>query len=201
MKDTADSVLDDDRQDVELSRKGDLDAFERLVVRHQKGMLNISLRMVGSHEDALEVVQDSFVSAYRNIRDFDGRSKFRTWLCAIVMNMSRNRIEQMKSRSQREGSSIHDPVEGVDGSMTREFADPEMAADRKMEQAERQAVVWRCIKALEEEFRAIVVLRDIQGYSYAEIGSVLRIPDGTVKSRLFRARDDLRDCLKRLLGI
>jgi len=199
MKD-AKAVNDDDINDVQLCRKGDLAAFERLVLRHQKRILNIAFRMIGSYEDGLEVTQDSFVSAYRNINGFDGRSKFSTWICAIVMNAARNRIEQNRSRNRHEGASYDDPIEGNDGPIARDCASPESSALEKLEQKERRALVRRCIKQLEDDYRAVVVLRDIQGFSYGEIGSVLKLAEGTVKSRLSRARDSLRSCLRKLFG-
>ena len=199
MKDIT-AVSDDDNDDVQLCRKGDLAAFERLVLRHQKRMLNIAFRMTGSYEDGLEVVQDSFVSAYRNIGGFDCRSKFSTWLCAIVMNAARNRIEQNRSRQSHEGASLDDPIEGTDGPMARDCASDESSALEKLEQKERQEMVRRCIRLLEEDYRAVIVLRDIQGFSYEEIGSALKIAEGTVKSRISRARDSLRSCLRRLFG-
>src|SRR5512135_782602 len=91
---------DSDYELVSRCKKGDLDAFEALVIKHQKKMLNTAFRMIGNYEDACEVVQDSFLSAYKAIEHFEGRSSFSTWLCSIVINTSRNRIQQIKSASR-----------------------------------------------------------------------------------------------------
>src|SRR4030042_3572185 len=105
---------DEDYQLVCLCQKGDSDAFEALVEKHQKKMLNIAYRMIGNYEEACEAVQDAFLSAYRAIRKFRGESRFSTWLYSIMINLSKNRLKQVKARFHREGLSIDDP--GEDGS-------------------------------------------------------------------------------------
>lgn len=191
---------DEDYQLVCLCQKGDIDAFEALVEKHQKKMVNIAYRMIGNYEEACEVVQDAFLAAYRAIRKFRGESRFSTWLYSIMINLSKNRLKQVKARFHREGLSIDDP--GEDGS--RQFrGDPPahgLSVVEQLEKREIQTRVQECINILEEEYREVLVLRDVQGFSYEEIRAILKIPDGTVKSRLFRARDALKDCLKKALG-
>ena len=181
-------------------KQGDLDAFEELVNMHQKKMVNIAYRMIGSYEDACEVVQDAFVSAHRSIQKFQARSSFATWLCAIVMNLSRNRLKQVKMRQQHEVFSVDDPLMY---DMGRNRPDPPSGEPSALEQLETQSVrvkVQKCIEGLEDDFREVVVLRDMQSFSYGEISDMLKIPEGTVKSRLFRARHALKDCLQQILG-
>jgi len=181
-------------------RNGDVDQFERLVVRYQKMLFNIAYRMTGSYEDAGEVVQDAFLSAYRNIHTFKGVSRFSTWLCSIVINLSKNRIQQMKTAQHHEQYSLDDPVETDNGPMARDIASGEPSIVEKLEKEDVRKRVQDCIGRLETEFREIIVLRDIQGFAYEEIRDMLKIPDGTVKSRLSRARDALKDCLKKVMG-
>jgi RNA polymerase sigma-70 factor (ECF subfamily) len=204
MKDDGNIPDDDNRPDdnryVSLCKKGDTDAFEELVRRHQKKMLNVAYRMLGNYEEACEVVQDAFVSAYRHIRHFEGRSGFSTWLCSIVMNLSRNRLKQMNTRLRLEPLSLDDPVSAEDGSMRFEPASDRPTALENLEKRDLQARVQQCIGNLDADFRSVLVLRDIQGFSYDEIGETLKITAGTVKSRLFRAREAVRDCLKKALG-
>jgi RNA polymerase sigma-70 factor (ECF subfamily) len=204
MKDDGNIPDDDNRPDdnryVSLCKKGDTDAFEELVRRHQKKMLNVAYRMLGNYEEACEVVQDAFVSAYRHIRHFEGRSGFSTWLCSIVMNLSRNRLKQMNTRLRLEPLSLDDPVSAEDGSMRFEPASDRPTALENLEKRDLQARVQQCIGNLDADFRSVLVLRDIQGFSYDEIGKTLKITAGTVKSRLFRAREAVRDCLKKALG-
>ncbi len=191
--------VDEDSEIVSLCKKGDTEAFERLVVKYQKKMLNIAYRMTGNYEDACEVAQDAFVSAYGNIGKFHGKARFSTWLYAIVVNLSKNRISQIKGREYR-NVSIDDPIATNDGRMHVEPQSTEPSVLEKLEKREVRENVQRCIDSLENEFREALVLRDIQGFTYDEISDILEIAEGTVKSRLFRARESIKNCLKKVLG-
>jgi len=162
--------------------------------------LNIAYRTTGDYEAACEVVQDAFLHAYKAIRKFRGDASFSTWLCRIVINLSKNRIKQMKTRSEREGVSLDAPVETEDGQVSHDPPSEEPSALEQMERKEVQTAVQMCINALDNDYREVLVLRDIQGLSYDEMGEILKIPDGTVKSRLFRARDALKEGLKKVFG-
>ena len=192
-------TTDEDTPLIHRCQKGDLESFEALVEKHQKKMLNIAFRMIGDYEEACEVVQDAFLSVHRSIKKFKGNARFSTWLYRIVVNLSKNRLKQMKVRLSRKGPSIDDPVENEDGRFQREFAGHEPSLQEQLEKEEINAIVQRCVNSLDEEYREIIVLRDIQGLSYDEISDILDIPDGTVKSRLFRARDALKDSLQKML--
>ena len=100
---------DEDRELVALCRKGDLDAFELLVRRHQKKMFNTAFRITGSMEDASEVVQDAFFSAHRNLKNFEQKSRFSTWLHSITVNTAKNRLYQSRTRNMHESASLDDP--------------------------------------------------------------------------------------------
>jgi len=191
---------DRDADLVAAVRKGDLNAFELLVTRHQKQMFNIAYRITGDSEDAAEVVQDAFVSAYRNIRTFKSRSRFSTWLVAITVNCARNRLRQSRSRLSREPVSLDDPVHTNDGNIIVDPPSGEPSVIDRIEQLDLRRAVQDCISRLEPEFREVLVLRDLQDFSYEEIGKILNVREGTVKSRLFRAREAVRDCLKRSRG-
>lgn len=192
--------MDEDDEAVSRCRQGDLNAYEELVEKYQKKMLNVAYRMVGSYEDACEIVQDVFVSAYKGIKGFEGKARFSTWLYAIVVNLSRNRLKQLKTLGHHEGLSMDDPVLTDEGSLHMEIASGDPSVDKQLEQKELQRKVQDCVRALDEEYREVVVLRDINGFSYSEIQDMLRIPEGTVKSRLSRAREALKDCLKKVIG-
>jgi RNA polymerase sigma-70 factor (ECF subfamily) len=191
---------DPDYEAVLRCQKGDVDAFEQIVIRHQKKMFNISYRMTGDYNEAAEVVQDAFVSAYKNIKGFRGSASFSTWLYTIVINLSRNRLKQMKARAVKEPLSIDDPVRTNDGEMKMDYPSNEVSVPDKLERHEAELRVHGCIKSLEDEFREVVVLRDIQGFSYGEICDMLKLAEGTVKSRIHRARESLGNCLKKYLG-
>ena len=194
------SAADEDYELVGLCQKGNVEAFEALVGKHQKKMLNIAFRMIGSYEEACEVVQDAFLSAYRAIGKFRGEARFATWLYTIVINLSKNRRKQMKVQFHREGLLIDNPADTEDGQVRRDPPDPEPPILEQMEKKEVRARVQKCLNTLDDEYREVLVLRDIQGFSYEEIRDILKIPEGTVKSRLFRARDALKDRLKKTLG-
>jgi RNA polymerase sigma-70 factor (ECF subfamily) len=201
MRENKQKTTDEDYEFVSLCKKGDVDAFEVLVKNHQKRMLNIAYRMVGDYEEACDIVQDAFISAYRNIKSFKGKAKFSTWLHTIVMNLSKNRLKQLKTQLLREKFSIDDPVLTNDGQIRGELASGEPSALESLERRNIQQKVQECINSLDEDFREVLILRDIQGFSYDEINDLLKIPEGTVKSRLFRAREAMKDCLKKVTGV
>ena len=185
---------------VSLCKNGETDAFEVLVERHQKKMLNIAYRMIGNYEDACEVVQDAFVSAYKNIKGFEGKARFSTWLYSIVVNLSRNRLKQLHVRRSREEYSLDDPLFTEDGHITKEHSSAEPSALDRLERKDVRQKVQGCIDSMDGEFKEVLILRDVQGFSYEEVSEMLKLPGGTVKSRLSRARGVLRDCLKKTLG-
>jgi RNA polymerase sigma-70 factor (ECF subfamily) len=192
--------IDEDLDLVSSCKKGDLDAFESLVRKYEKKMLNISFRIAGSREDACEIVQDAFVSAYRNIKNFRGQSRFLTWLTAITINLSKNRLKQLKARRAHEPVSLDDPIQTDDGQVAADPPSNEPSVLDRMEKRDAQQKVQDCIEALEPDFREVIVLRDMQDFSYDEISSMLKVREGTIKSRLFRAREAVKDCLKKTLG-
>lgn len=200
MKGKNHSVTDEDSRLVALCKKGDLNAYESLVRRHEKNMLNIAYRMIGNYEEACEIVQDAFVSAYKAIKSFEEKSKFSTWLCAIVINLSKNRLKKLKPRLYHERFSIDDPAPTDESHIKAEIVSNEPSVIERLEKKETQESVQACINSLEDELRETLVLRDIQGFSYDEISDILKIPEGTVKSRLSRAREALKDRLKKMIG-
>ena len=194
------TTANDDAGLVALSQKGDLGAFEQLVQKHQKRMFNIALRIAGDQDDASEIVQDAFVAAFRSIGKFRGASRFTTWLTTITINQARNRLKQMRSRKFHEVNSLDDPIETKDGWVIADPPSKEASVLDQLEQRDLREKVQECIAALEPDFREVIVLRDLQEFSYDEIGTMLKVAGGTVKSRLFRAREAVKECLKRAWG-
>lgn len=194
------AFLDEDALLVASAQNGDLDAFELLVTRHQKRMLNIAFRMTNDYDEACEVTQDAFVSAYKNLKTFRRDAKFTTWLTTITLNLSRNKLKQMKSRESHVAYSLDEPIQTEDGQMALDPPSKEPSVLDQMVKRDLRAQVQHCIKALEPDFREVLVLRDMQDFSYEEIGSMLKMREGTVKSRLFRAREMVKNCLKSVLG-
>ncbi len=194
------AVADPDAALVASAQQGDLAAFETLVARHQKRMLNLCFRIVGEYDDACEVTQDAFVSAYRNLKGFRQESKFSTWLTSIAVNLARNRLKRMKVHQARVPFSLDAPLRTDDGQVLSDPPSREQSVLDRMEQQNTQKKVQDCITALEPDFREVLVLRDMQDLSYEEIGAMLRLAAGTVKSRLFRARESVKECLKKAMG-
>ncbi|MDH5203283.1 MAG: sigma-70 family RNA polymerase sigma factor, partial [Nitrospirota bacterium] len=173
MRETKQKTTDEDYEFVSLCKEGDVDAFEVLVRKHQKRMLNIAYRMIGNYEEACDVVQDAFISAYRSIKSFKGKAKFSTWLYTIVMNLSKNRLKQLRTQLHREKFSIDNPVLTNNGQIRGELASIGPSALESLERRDVQQKVQECINSLDEEFREVLILRDIQGFSYDEISDVL----------------------------
>ncbi len=180
--------------------KGDIEAFGTLVEKYQKRMLNVAYRMIGDYQEACEVTQEAFLSAYRAIKKFRGEASFSTWMTGIVLNQTRNRLKQIKTRSRYEGRSLNDPVRTEGASVLADPPSTEMSAVEQMEKKDMQMAVQDCIRSLDPEYREVLVLCDIQEFSYEEIHDILKIPEGTVKSRLFRAREILKERLKGRVG-
>jgi RNA polymerase sigma-70 factor (ECF subfamily) len=200
MRDNEHTKSDTDSEFVIRCKSGDINAFEKIVKKYQKKMFNVSYRIIGDYNESDEVVQDAFVSAYNNIDKFRGKARFSTWLYSIVVNLSRNRLKQVKKRAYREELSIDDPVETETGTVKAEPASDDLSVLERMEKRELKQKVQSCIQSLEDEFREVIVLRDIQGFSYEDIGEMLKIAKGTVKSRLHRARESVKNCLKKTIG-
>jgi RNA polymerase sigma-70 factor, ECF subfamily len=194
------SIADDDAALVASARQGDLSAFEALVAKHQKRMLNTAFRIIGDYEDACEVTQDAFISAYKNLKGFRQEAKFSTWLTAITMNLSKNRLKRVIMRQKREPLSLDAPILTDDGEVMPDPPSKEPSVLDRMEDQDMKNKVQGCIQALEPDFREVLVLRDMQDFSYEEIGGMLKVAAGTVKSRLFRARESVKECLKNAMG-
>jgi RNA polymerase sigma-70 factor, ECF subfamily len=194
------AIGDDDAGFVVRCRRGDTEAFSVLVRRHQKKMLNIAYRMIGDYDEACDIVQEAFLSAFRAIGKFRGDARFSTWLCGIVLNNAKTHMAKKTARIRREGASLDDPLTPEGGRLLNGLCSPEESVVDRMEKRERDAKVQECMGALEDEQREVLVLRDIQDFSYEEIAVMLKLPEGTVKSRLFRARNALKVSLFRAFG-
>ena len=196
MSNKADHAHDDDFTFVSRCQKGDTEAFGVLVERYQKKMFNIAFRMTGDYEEAGEVVQEAFLSAFRAIKKFRGEATFATWMTSIVLNHAKNCLKKIKVKPM----SLDEASEAHDGAPRFDPPASGMSAMEQLEKKDVQEAVQKAINSLDAEFREALILKDIQELSYEEIGAILNIPGGTVKSRIFRAREALRERLKRNLG-
>lgn len=175
------------------ARTGDLDAFNRLVLAYQDMLYNTALRILGDDALASDATQEAFISAFKNLASFRGGS-FKAWLLRTVTNACYDELRRQKRRP----SVPLEPVNEMDDEIEspRWLADSSMGPAEQMEADELEHAVQHCLNQLPEDFRAAVVLADVQGMNYAEVAQILRIPLGTIKSRIARARLRLRECLQ-----
>ena len=197
--DSKSSENDPDYLLVERCKQGDRMAFNELMLKYHRQVFNIVFRVVADYNQADEIAQDVFIRAYRGISGFKYKAKVLTWLYTIAINLSRNWIKKncrLKSRQ----TSLDAPVIGDNNyCVKREVSDTKLAPDVAVLNKEKQILIEKAINELADDFREVVILRDIQMVSYEEIAKILAINIGTVKSRLYRARQILQDKLKDLV--
>lgn len=165
---------------------GDANAFEELVLRYEKTVYNLALRMVGDRDDAFDMTQEAFIKAYGSLSSFRGDSKFSVWIYRITTNVCLDFLRS-KSRKQQVYLTVSDDDEDAQLDIPDPKADPEQQLIKKISMQS----VEEGLKTLPDKQRQILVMRELGGMSYAEIGKALSIEEGTVKSRIFRARKRL----------
>jgi len=181
-------TLASDKELLARSKKGDPEAFSLLVERYQRMMYTIAYRFLGNTEDASDAAQEALVRAFKNLQNFRGQCSFKTWLQHIIVNICRDVLRRTKRRT----------IVSLDGLQDNEFSSWELpdsdvnSPEEIVLVRERGEYLQKLIQALSPEYRMIIVMRDLQGFSYEEISTRLDCPVGTVKSRLSRARQFLR---------
>ena len=182
-------MTDSDEALIEQIKNGDLNAFEQLIARYETRVYTIAYRYVGNHSDASDLAQEALIRVYRSIGAFRGDSAFLTWLYRVVTNVCK---DELRRRARQNTISMDEMLErGQAPAVQTAEKPPEEAVLRKEWQEEVQVI----LNSLSEEHRTVVVMRDIQGYSYEEIAGFLECSLGTVKSRLNRARNLLKERL------
>jgi RNA polymerase sigma-70 factor (ECF subfamily) len=190
-----------DQQTLSQLRRGNYVAMEQLVHRYQDRLYVTILRMVNHPEDAADLVQETFVRAMQSVARFEGKSSLYTWLFRIAVNLA---ISHRRSRQYRNAASLDLPSETEGENLNRQAAglrrqleqeteaDPADAAGQRMDYQR----LLQALGQLEPEFRAVIILRDVEECDYEEIAQILDVPLGTIKSRLFRARAALREQMR-----
>ena len=179
---------------VEAARAGDMGAFESLVRRYDRNVFRIAQHITQNREDAEDVVQDAFLKAYGNLAQFQEQSKFYTWLVRIAVNEA---LMRLRRRRPERMVSLDEEVKTEDDSLPREVADWSPNPEQMYNQAELRDILTRTIQGLPPGFRTVFVLRDVEGLSTEETAQALDLSIPAVKSRLLRARLQLRDRLSR----
>ncbi|MBK7453422.1 MAG: sigma-70 family RNA polymerase sigma factor [Anaerolineales bacterium] len=178
---------------IHSAQNGDLDSFNTLILHYQDSVFNTALRIMGDEDLAQDAAQEAFISAFRSISTFRGGS-FKAWLMRMVTNACYDEFRRQKRRPTTPLEP--DTADGEEMDSPKWLADPNMTPAERSEADELEHAIQHCLDALPTEFRTVVVLADIQGMDYSEVATASKVPLGTIKSRLARARLRLRECLR-----
>ena len=178
-----------ERELIRKAKQGDMLAFEELILKHEKIVYNVALRMMNHSEDAKDISQEVFLKAYLSVANFDERSIFSTWLYRITHNTC---IDEMRKRKGKQSYSLEEELENEEGSMQRQIADEGDTPEESLLRQEQKSEILQALDTLSEEHKAAIILRDVKGLSYEEIAEILELSLGTVKSRISRARNQLK---------
>src|SRR6478735_1708980 len=186
--------VSDELKLVQAAKGGDVSSFEELVRRYDRNVFRIALHITQNREDAEDVVQDAFLKAYQNLANFQEQSKFYTWLVRIAVNEA---LMRLRRRRPERMVSLDEDIKTEEDSMPREIADWSPNPEQQYTQAELKDILTRTIQGLPSSFRTVFVLRDVEGLSTEETAEALNLSIPAVKSRLLRARLQLRERLSR----
>ncbi len=188
-----------DQQLVERAQRGDKQAFDLLVIKYQRKLARLLSQFIRDAAEVEDVTQETFIKAYRSLSSFRGESAFYTWLYRIGINAAKNYLVAQKRRALNttNGFDIEDAENFEGGSQLRELNTPESELmSRQIAQT-----VHQTLQALPEELRTAITLREIEGLGYEEIANIMNCPTGTVRSRIFRAREAIADKLQSVMEI
>lgn len=172
--------------------KGDIRAFEELIMCHEKIVYNIAYRMLPNQEDVKDISQEVFIKVYKNLYKFDFKSAFSTWIYRITVNTC---IDEIRKRKGKETYSMDEELQSDDSSIKKQYSDNGQSPEDVFISNEESQQLVAAVSLLSEEHQTIITLRDLEGFSYSEITEITGISMGTVKSRLARARLQLKNIL------
>jgi len=178
---------------IETAQCGDVDSFNQLVLNYQDMMYRVSLRILNDESAADDATQNAMIQAFRNIKSFRGGS-FRSWLARVTVNASYDEMRRWRRQSSVSFEQFNQDGEEIESAPW--MVDLSAGPEERFDALELQDALQQCVKALNSEYRLVVVLVDVEGLSYEEVARVANIPVGTVKSRLARARGQLRKSLQ-----
>ena len=184
-----------DKEIIERVKSGEKEAYDLLVLKYQQRVINLISRFVKNHSDALDVSQETFIKAYRALPNFRGDSAFYTWLYRIAVNTAKNHLTVQSRKITKSDYDVAE-IEQIEGNMSlTEQTTPESLLAKD----ELQETILKTIENLPEDLKSAIMLREIEGLSYEEIAEVMECPVGTVRSRIFRAREMIDSNTKTLL--
>ncbi len=192
-------MTEHERELIRRLRSRDERAFRELIDLYRDRVFNVTFRMLGDRAEAEDIAQEVFIAVFKTIDSFREESKFSTWMYRVAVNHTKNRIKYLARRNDRNRTELDDNTADSDGPSLGNTIRP-TRPDRALEGAQMEQVLQTAIASLDEEHRVLVVLRDVEELSIEEICEITGIPDGTVKSRLHRARAALRKKLQRHLS-
>ena len=193
---TSTGAPDEDAATVRTFQAGAKGAFDELVLKHKDKVFNLCYWFLGDYEEANDSAQETFVKVYRSLDKFRFESTFFTWLYRIAVNTCKNRLKSSEYRQKKEMVWLDNPGKSQSGNAFRDIQDESPSPIVELERKERLMSIKKAINSLPAEQKIVVALRDIEGLSYEEVASITGFNIGTVKSRLARARLDLREKLR-----
>jgi len=191
--------MGENQTDLELVKRvqaGDKSAFDVLVIKYQQKVINLVMRYVHDQHIAMDISQESFIKAYRGLKNFRGDSAFYTWLYRISINTAKNHLVSRSRRMPDDDIDAQEAEQYEGGGKLREMSTPE----NEMMTSEIHSTITNAINALPDDLRIAITLRELEGLSYEEISEAMECPIGTVRSRIFRARDSIEKELAPLVG-
>ena len=174
------------------AQKGDMESFEKLIKEYQKDAYNIAYRMLGNTEDAKDASQEAIIKIYRHIGSFKMKSSFKTWFFRVVTNTC---LDYRKKRSRNKVLYLDKEIYSEEGNFQREIEDSSDGPDEIIIKNENTQKLQKYISEMPEKYATAIILRDVKGFAYSEMVDILDLPEGTVKSRISRARIMLRDII------
>lgn len=186
-------MFDREQKLIKKCMNGNLKAFDELIEKYEKTAYNIALKMLKNPEDAMDVSQEAFIKVFKSIKTFNFESAFSTWLYRIVTNTCLDFLRKKNNNVY----SIDNPIHTDDGEIERDIPDDSDTPEEALEKKLTKELVSNSIDKLDQNHKVVIILRDIQGFSYEEISNILDCSIGTVKSRINRGRNNLKEILMR----
>ena len=188
---------DPDAAFVRAVQGGDMAAFDQLVIKHKDKLFNMVYWLLGDYHEANDCAQEIFIKVFNSIKKFRFQSSFSTWLYRIAVNTCKNRLKSSAFRWKKRTVSLENPKSLKQDNRSHEIQNGSPSPENRLEKKEQIMLIQKAVNALPQEQNRVVVLRDIQGLSYQEIADITGLNLGTVKSRLARARLELKNKLNR----
>ena len=188
---------DPDATIVRAIQAGDMAAFDQLVVKHKDKLFNMVYWLLGDYQEANDCAQEIFIKVFKSLKKFRFESAFSTWLYRIAINTCKNKLKSSAFQWKKRTVPLENPESSEQGNLSYEIRNGSPSPENKLEKKERMMLIQKAVNALPQEQNRVIVLRDIQGLSYQEIADITGLNLGTVKSRLARARMELKNKLNR----